>query len=125
MKIQNEPIDWHLSIGHETNKLIKVEKNKSNTYLITILPRSPSIGMPKVTEAIYTKAADAIWLRAVDNSTARNISINSGETGGQRAKQWGQGPGPVVGPVVGPVWVEVIVEVEVGVIVGVEYSYIN
>ena len=47
MKIQNEPIDWHLSIGHETNKRIKVEKNKSNTYLITILPRSPSKGMPK------------------------------------------------------------------------------
>ena len=23
MKIQNEPIDWHLSIGHETNKRIK------------------------------------------------------------------------------------------------------
>ena len=113
MKIQNEPIDWHLSIGHETNKRIKVEKNKSNTYLITILPRSPSKGMPKATEAISTKAADAIWLRAVDNSTARNISINSGETGGQRAKQWGQGP------VVGPVWVEVIVGVEVGVMNGV------
>ena len=29
--------------------------------------------------------------------------MNSGETGGQRPKQWGQGPGPVVGPVVGPV----------------------
>ena len=113
MKILNEPIDWHLSIGHETNKRIKVEKNKSNTYLITLVPtvfpRSPSMG-PKATEAISTKAADAIWLRAVDNSTARNTSMNSGVTGGvQRAKQWGQGPGPVVGPV----WVGQVIGVAI------------
>ena len=45
-------------------------------------------------------SADAIWLRAVDDSTERNTSINSGETGGKEAQQWVQGPRPVwVGPV--------------------------